>query len=449
MNFLSSPSPNLSKRFWLWFETITLPLLALAVGLFFSPQSLFAADEFPWLWLAPVLIALRYGVFAGLGASWLLVIGFFGLTKLGAIDQPLPKQEFLGGVLLVLLCGQFSDLWRKRFGKQQLALQYNEQRLAALTRDFYVTRLSHDILEQNLITQPATLRNAFEELRVLIAQEKASLTGEAAQNLMVLLSHYNRLETAGLFPVIDDRLLTHPSTAIGPLFDLNPADPLVTTALEKRTDAYYAVSQVISESVSDYLAVVPVESYNGKLFGLLVIQEMPFMALNEENLLMLKAILQYFADELSIFEESQPLRKHFPECPAAFGKELLKLSRLKQGIGVDSALVVLTLPPGPKQSKILQRLEQTKRGLDLHWHYRRAPNTIVLLKLMPLTATAGAEGFHHRFEAMMEEYFQSSPYQLGIKISYDLLPSQNLIPWLRQYVDQTPHYFKSKHLTSA
>ncbi len=437
------------KPFWLWLETITIPLVTMALQLWMAPQSLFSAGEFPWVWLAPVLIALRYGLLPGIGSAWILVLGFFALSKYEIITSPLPRQQFLGGIILVLICGQFSDLWRRRLNKQQIALEYNEQRLTALTRDFYVTRISHDILEQNLITQPATLRNAFEELRTMIENDNASLTGEAAKNLLILLSHYNRLESAALFPVVHDRPLPHPSATLGLAFELNVEDPLVTTAIEKRTDAFYAVSQIISEKVSDYLAVIPIESYTGKLYGLLVVADMPFLALNEENLLMMKAILQYFADELSIYEESLPLRKHFPHCPPAFGKELLKLSRLKRLIDIDSALISITIPPSQKQAALLEVLEKTKRGLDLHWVHSPDSQTIILLKLMPLTSTIGAEGFLHRFSEMLMERFQATPTELSLRLDSRLLPPADLMEWLDEYIGYSHSYPLHPHLSSA
>ncbi|HHJ40211.1 MAG: hypothetical protein AXA67_07085 [Methylothermaceae bacteria B42] len=442
-------SPAKRKQLELWLETLAIPVLAMALQLWMAPKSLFSASEFPWVWLAPVLIALRYGLMPGIGAAWVLVLGFFVLSKYQIIDTPMPSQQFLGGIILVLLCGQFSDLWRRRLDKQQIALEYNEQRLTALTRDFYVTRISHDILEQNLITQPATLRNAFEELRKLIEKDNASLTGEAAKNLLILLSHYNRLESAALFPVVHDRPLNHPSATLGLAFELNVDDPLVTAAIEKRTDAFYAVSQIISEKVSDYLAVIPIESYTGKLYGLLVVADMPFLALNEENLLMTKAILQYFADELSIYEESVPLRKHFPQCPPAFGKELLKLSRLKRLIDIDSSLIAITIPPGHKQAAILEALEKTKRGLDLHWIHSPDSQTVILLKLMPLTSTIGAEGFLHRFAEMLLERFQATASELNLRLDSRLLPPEDLVDWLDEYIGYTHSYPLRPHLSSA
>ena len=51
-------------------ETLLLPLLAIGLGLLWAPQDpLQVQAGFPWPWLAPVVLALRYGPMAGLGGA--------------------------------------------------------------------------------------------------------------------------------------------------------------------------------------------------------------------------------------------------------------------------------------------------------------------------------------------------------------------------------------------
>jgi len=423
---------------WQWAEVIILPLLALAIAYWLEPEGMFAGDRFPWIWLAPVLVTLRYGLVAGLVAAGVFVAAFVVLSHTGGLPAIWPREQFLGGLLLTMICGQFSDLWEKRFARQQVLQQYSEQRLDALTRDFYITRLSHDILEQNLITQPATLRNAFEDLRQLIDREQASLRGEAAQSLLVLLAHYTRMEAMAFHPLEGDRFAPEPAVVIGPRARLNLHDPLVVAALEKGTNAFYPVSQIIAENVSDYLAVIPVEAPGNRLLGLLVIRDMPFLALNEENLMMAKAILQYFADELSAFEESLALRRSLPTCPPRFARELLKLSHLRQRLALQSVLVHITVPAGTRQTQILGVLERSRRGLDLHWRYQDAHGNETVLKLMPLTRAVGAEGFSQRFSDLMKQRFRATSESLGLQIGFDLVPIGGLEEWLGAILMSAP-----------
>lgn len=441
---MSPPPESMSRSgliLWQWVEIITLPLLALAIAYWLKPEAMFSGDHFPWIWLAPVLVTLRYGMVAGLVAAGMFVVAFLMLSHTGRLPGVWPREQFLGGLLLTMICGQFSDLWRKRSDRQQVLQQYSEQRLDALTRDFYITRLSHDILEQNLITQPATLRNALEDLRQLIDREQASWRGEAAQSLLVLLAHYTRMEAMAFHPLESDRLALEPAVFIGPPSPLDPHDPLVVAALEKGTNAFYPVSQIITENVSDYLAVIPVEATGNRLLGLLVIRDMPFLALNEENLMMAKAILQYFADELSAFGEGLPLRRSLPECPPRFAREMLKLSHLRQRLGLESVLVRITVPPGTRQAQILGLLERSRRGLDLHWRCQDVQGNETVLKLMPLTRAVGAEGFIQRFSDLLKERFQSTSESLGLQVGFDLVPIEGLEEWLGEIlVSPPPNY---------
>lgn len=75
-NFLNSkavanalaPEQVLARAQWL--EVVFIPIAAIGIAWLASPQDpLLANLLFPWLWLAPVLIALRYGVLPGLLAS--------------------------------------------------------------------------------------------------------------------------------------------------------------------------------------------------------------------------------------------------------------------------------------------------------------------------------------------------------------------------------------------
>jgi hypothetical protein len=48
-------------------ETAILPLLAVAIGIWVNPlDPLWINASFPWVWFAPVILAMRYGPFPGL-----------------------------------------------------------------------------------------------------------------------------------------------------------------------------------------------------------------------------------------------------------------------------------------------------------------------------------------------------------------------------------------------
>src|ERR671913_1199168 len=77
-------SPLLANR-WLWLEAVLIPIIGIALCYWAFPEDPFFVNkgEFPWTWFAPVLVALRYGVMAGILSSAILLIGWFLILPSG------------------------------------------------------------------------------------------------------------------------------------------------------------------------------------------------------------------------------------------------------------------------------------------------------------------------------------------------------------------------------
>ena len=84
-----------------------------------------------------------------------------------------------------------------------------DQRLEHLVRQYYLLRLSHDRLEQELIGRPMSMRDALSTL-----QEVGSTT-QGPEALLRLLAQYCQLETAGLYAAVDDRVHLTPLASLG------------------------------------------------------------------------------------------------------------------------------------------------------------------------------------------------------------------------------------------
>ena len=89
-----------------WIEIVAISLGAVAVSWFARPgDPTLSQLSFPWLWLAPVLIALRYGVLPGLISGTVLLVNGWIATQLGRAPVDVSAAPMFGGGLLVLLCG--------------------------------------------------------------------------------------------------------------------------------------------------------------------------------------------------------------------------------------------------------------------------------------------------------------------------------------------------------
>ncbi len=375
-------------------ETVLLPLIALVLGFAWNPDDpLWTDTSFPWSWLAPVILALRYGPLTGIGGACMLLAGWlaFNVGNFGAF----PQLFFLGGLILVMLVGEFSSLWQARTRRAETLQQYLDQRMEHLVRQHYLLRLSHDRLEQELIGRPMSMRDA------LSALQEVGTDVHGPETLLRLLSQYCQLETAALYPVSNDQASTTVLASIGNMEAVQLDDALVRQCLE--TGKLCHISEILeAQQNSRYLVAAPLLDLGGELYGLLVIQEMPFFSLQEENLQTINLLLGYYTDGLSMQALAAPIVHVLPDCPASFAFEARRLAHIHAATGVPSIIVALEFAPRAVERLLAQQVRQLKRELDESWLIE-APARQVLAVLMPLGDAATAQGYIARLETWSQQ----------------------------------------------
>ncbi|HQQ69986.1 MAG TPA: PelD GGDEF domain-containing protein [Alicycliphilus sp.] len=387
-------------------ETLLLPLVAIALGLLWAAQDpLQVQAGFPWTWLAPVVLALRYGPMAGLGGASVLLAAWLALNQ-GHWDA-FPQLYFLGGLILVMLVGEFSSLWQARTRRAETLQLYLDQRMENLTRQHYLLRLSHDRLEQELIGRPMSMRDALSGLH-----QAGHGAQPDAQALLRLLAQYCQLECAAIHAVQGARLVAQPPVSIGAYGPLQAGDALVQQALQTRRLCH--VSQLQSaRQETRYLVAAPLLDLAGEMYGLLVVQDMPFFALHEESLQTLQLLLGYYTDGLSMDALVRPIVQQYPDCPPLFAFELQRLAHVHASAGVPSILVALECQQQALEQDLPMQMERLKRELDETWLIT-APSRQVLAVLMPLGVGATAEGYIQRLEGWMQQKSRQSLTQAGV-----------------------------------
>ena len=95
---------------------------------------------------------------------------------------------------MVMIVGEVSSTWRHHLRKARTAQQYQDLRLEQLVRRHYLLRLSHEQLEQQLIAQPISMRDALLKLRDLSGSSNDVLT------LLGLLSQACQINTQARAP---------------------------------------------------------------------------------------------------------------------------------------------------------------------------------------------------------------------------------------------------------
>ncbi len=410
-------------------ETLLLPIATLWLGHIIAPTHPYTAGGFPWMWLVPLLIGLRYGTGSALVSSGLLTAGGNWLPSLGYGSEVMPLPQIVGGMIISLIGGQYANLWHGRLKQAEGRLTYSETRLESLTRAFYVTRISHDRLEETLITRPVSLRGAMETLRAHLQHHGAQLHREAGDALLQLLAQYCRIEAAAVYVFEGGHLNTTPIAHLGRDIPLNLDDPLVSMALQWKDAAYFSVDQIINDLAGDYRLVIPIIAADHGHIGLLTVSDMPFLALEEENLLTATAILEYFADDAWAQRDIVEILRHYPHCPATFAHELFKLAHLWSRVGAQSVLVLFRPTPGANP-EILELIHSVRRGLDQYWQNPITMEAPGLLVLLPLSGPAAARGFIARIDTLTVERFrmplQDTGWYTEITVLHDVDPVATL-----------------------
>ncbi|WP_306604931.1 PelD GGDEF domain-containing protein [Azonexus sp.] len=388
-------------------EILILPLVVIALGFLLSPDDpLWMHSGFPWAWFAPTILALRYGPLAGLGGAAVILLAWLSIN-FGHYDT-FPKLGFLGGLILVMLVGEFSSIWEGRTRRAEIEQRYHEQRMEHLTRSYYLLRLSHDRLEQDLISRPMSMRDALQALR----DHHAPGSPEGTLALLRLLAQYCQLESAALYPVEDEKLITTPQARIGQIDHIAAKDPLVLQALETLRLCHVSSGDNDTHPTR-YLIAAPLLDLSGQIYGLLLVEKMPFFSLHEEALQTINLLLSYYTDGLVAEALARPLLEKYPDSPTHFAFEIRRLLHLHQSTGIASIVVALEFLPRAIASDMPQQIDRMKRSLDENWLLVGKEKQI-LATLMPLGESSTAEGYIARLENWANQKAGESLAAVGI-----------------------------------
>lgn len=403
--------PSAASSRALVLETIGLPLIACALAFWLRPQDpLLLEASFPWLWFAPLLVALRYGTLPGLIATMPLIADWLLQRWLLSMNTPFPQDLFFGGILLTLLGGEFADVWHERIMRVTETNAYLAERTSRLTRRHLLLNLSHDRLEHELLMRTGTLRDALADLRKELYATREGITPRA-NALLEILAQYINVQAAALYPMVegDGRRIGQAVARIGQDQPLDEDDPLLRAALDDGEIAHVGGGVAGSRQ----LVVAPLRTSGGRLLGVVAISQIPFFSLNEDNMAMLAAILGFYADCVDGVAGMSPLLQQIPSMPAVFADELWRLQRLNERYDITSLIVVLRFPASDEGRRIAEAFPRIKRGLDLYWREDVAGMPTIAV-LMPLCHPDSSEGFLRRIERWLEEEFGVGFAALGI-----------------------------------
>ena len=400
-------------------ESLTLCALAFAFSRWAAPADPFGLhQEFPWLWLVPALLSMRYGTAIGITAVTAFVMFWLVLPRFGLVPMPtaseFPKGFFLGGLILALICGQFSDLWTARTRRLRAVNAYLDERLSTLTKNHFLLRLSHERLEQDLLAKPLTLRETLARLRILTASSHPSAALKAGvpvlpgtQELIQLLGQSCQLEICALYGLAADGIyLPEPVAQLGAISPLDLNDPLLRYCIAEGKLAHVQTEEVapVERSASRYLICAPLMPSTGESIGLLVVEKLPFFALNDDALQLLSVLIGYYADGVRLGQIAARVLEAVPTCPPDLALDIVRLHRIRIEAGIESSLVALVFATDEMSLDLFAQVKRLKRGVDLAWELNGTSHS-ALITLLPLAGTAAVDGYVLRIEAALQNQF--------------------------------------------
>lgn len=424
-------------------ETVFWPALLVALSWYSQPGNPFYVDDgFPWPWLGPWLIALRYGVGYGAAAS----VGLLAAWALIAPAPSFPRLYFLGGAITTLIAGEFGSYWRMQMLRMQEIQHYLNDKVERLTRRLYLIKLSHDELEYEMVDRPGTLRESLIELRTLMedfTKQSTASTSElpGAQQLLEFVMAQCRIESAAIYAVQMEPVvqLKRVATA-GGMLDPDHDDPMIERALESGHQVHLQDAMLEVSERKQLIAVTPLLSSAGQPFGLLAIGNMPFTALTTDNLQTIAVLLESYADYLRLSLNASELLPQWPDAPSGLAGELVWLSRLHQEFGLSSRCVVWRIRH-VREHEMLDQLQQLHSRGETGWrwppngmpaHQQRGQPCVIAL--VPFTEAAGIRIYKQRiFDNMDRKFGDLSAEQLHV---FDfLLGRENDLERLRWRVE--------------
>ena len=385
-------------------------------------------QDFPWIWVVPALLAMRYGTATGVTSVVAFLLFWLLLPRAGLIagGQEFPKGFFLGGLALTLICGQFADIWMARTRRLRAVNAYLDERLQTLTKNHFLLRLSHERLEQDLLAKPLTLRETLARVRQLSAAREAEpisrwpapaaetgFDGVATNGLpgaaefLQLLGQSCQLEIAALFAASgDDRHGGYTPNAVAVLgtpIPLAVDDPLFAYCLAEGRLAHVQTAEIApaERSASRYLICAPLMPSRGAPVGVLTVEKLPFFALNDDTLQLLSVLIGYFADGVRLGRVAGRLLEALPDCPPEMALDIMRLHRIRIEAGIASSLVALVFSDDDVSLDLFAQVKRLKRGVDLSWELRGQRHR-ALITLLPLASTAAVDGYLLRIEAAMQ-----------------------------------------------
>jgi hypothetical protein len=384
-----------------WTESIAISLLLPVIGYAIDPADPFFLDyRFPWLILAPIFASLRYGFVCGIASSVLLIGMVSSSFYLGLPEVAFfPKEVIVGLLLLTVISAEFHESWTRKIKLLDYRYNHLKVRMDKFSRSYHLIKGSHYQLEQHLASQAKSLRLSLLDLkkRILSLEKNMGepLAGVGDHILKILRSHVN-VQMAAIYAVNEQKKISaEPVACLGQPRPLPPSDPVIEEALRTGDVASLEMEKTAAGVPGGALVAVPLVDVYQKIWGVIVVNEIPLFALQEATMDVLAVLGGEMGDLIKRRAES-----HCSDDDGrkAFGNRLRRVLREAKDLKTSAVAIATVISSEELQSKLLAKFQTELRGVDEILVVKNAWDRQVFLMLLPYTDEKGANEFLSRME---------------------------------------------------
>ena len=403
-----------------WVETTLVTAAVTLLGAWLRPTDpFFIAAPFPWTILAPLLTGLRYGFAHGLTSALILIITLASAWRLEwlALHGGFPMELAVGLLAVGMLAGEFADTWRRRLLWFNSVNRYRQNRLDEFTRGYHLLKVSHDALEQRVAGTTQNLREALSTLRgefLSSGRDDALPLWGFGARVLDLFARYGWVQVAGLYRVEGGRLVEEPVGVLGEAGEIRTDDPVLQDCLSQKKLVSIQGDSGEAGDRTSLLAAIPIVDVEGKVWAVVAVRQMLFVAFQGDNLHLLAIMGGHMGD---IFTFGTRMIQGDTLGVREFRAQLRRSLADLRAYGLPVSLVSLVMENEANRESLASQILHQRRGLDQAIQLRRrGDGAPVILMLLNLTDEPGMEGYMSRLQATLDREHGGSPEELGISV---------------------------------
>jgi len=397
-------------------ETLIIIGIYLFIGYIINPEDIcLLKGDIPYIVVLLSVITLFHGFENGILAMGIVAFAMWYFYPSFAYTH------FLIALMMTMIFSEFHYYWTKKIKAAEIMSDYRGEKLDELSKAFYTLKISHDQLEKNYVVKPMSIRNSIEYIinendKIFKSTTMRNKTTLYYQSFLGLLEKSFSVRSAFVIyrkNIHDDSFLNIKNTDIVFCENCEELDKkdifsnyLVDKAINRNTPIYISDENGEPDSKNEqnnnFLAAIP-SIQNNQVNEVLVIEKMPFMAFNRENLTSISILLEYFSIEIRkkniLFEKDE--LSIVPDENYRF--EYSRLKSLYKKYNVNSIVLVLRIDNELQATRIYEKIQKMLRSLDMVTMINGENGLYYISLMFPLHDKAAALGYMNRLLNSLDE----------------------------------------------